>query len=63
MSTERRYFYDPEEVPREVERSVREARSRNERIYYLTFVSDGEPTLDINIGKEISLLKSGWIFL
>jgi wyosine [tRNA(Phe)-imidazoG37] synthetase (radical SAM superfamily) len=27
-------------------------------IDYLTFVPDGEPTLDINLGKEIILLKS-----
>ena len=30
---------------------------RNERIDYLTFVPDGEPTLDLNISKEISSLK------
>jgi wyosine [tRNA(Phe)-imidazoG37] synthetase (radical SAM superfamily) len=30
---------------------------RNERIDYLTFVSDGEPTIDVNVGEEISLLK------
>jgi wyosine [tRNA(Phe)-imidazoG37] synthetase (radical SAM superfamily) len=57
MTVERRYFYDPEDILREVERSVHEAYSRDERIDYLTFVPDGEPTLDINIGKEISLLK------
>jgi len=28
-----------------------------EKIDYLTFVPDGEPTLDINLGKEIDLLK------
>ncbi|MDD4896595.1 MAG: radical SAM protein, partial [Atribacterota bacterium] len=27
-------------------------------IDYLTFVPDGEPTLDINLGKEIKLIKS-----
>ena len=25
---------------------------------YLTFVSNGEPTLDINLGKAIKLLKT-----
>ena len=57
MTVERRYFYDPEDILREVERRVHEVHSRDERIDYLTFVPDGEPTLDINIGKEISLLK------
>jgi len=53
----RQAFYKPKDVLREVERKVHEAYLRNERIDYLTFVPDGEPTLDINIGKEISLLK------
>lgn len=30
---------------------------RKEKIDYLTFVPDGEPTLDINVGEEISLLR------
>ena len=32
-------------------------RQRGESIDYLTFVSDGEPTLDINLGHAIQLLK------
>ncbi len=28
-----------------------------EKVDYLTFVPDGEPTLDVNLGREISLLK------
>jgi wyosine [tRNA(Phe)-imidazoG37] synthetase (radical SAM superfamily) len=28
-----------------------------ESINSLTFLSDGEPTLDINLGREIELLK------
>jgi wyosine [tRNA(Phe)-imidazoG37] synthetase (radical SAM superfamily) len=57
MITERQAFYKPENICREVERKVDEASSRNERVDYLTFVPDGEPTLDINLGKEISILK------
>jgi len=57
MTTERQYFYKPEDIFREVKRKVVESASRDERIDYLTFVPDGEPTLDINLGKEISLLK------
>jgi len=57
MTTERQSFYKPENICREVERKVDEASSRNERVDYLTFVPDGEPTLDINLGKEISILK------
>jgi wyosine [tRNA(Phe)-imidazoG37] synthetase (radical SAM superfamily) len=54
---DRRVFYKPEDILREVERKVNEAFSKNEKIDYLTFVPDGEPTLDINLGEEISLLK------
>lgn len=57
MMVERKAFYKPEEILKEVERKVKEATSRNERIDYLTFVPDGEPTLDINLGEEINLIK------
>lgn len=53
----RRRFYRPEDILIEVERKVRELRLKGERIDYLTFVPDGEPTLDVNIGREISLVK------
>ncbi|MEM1514853.1 MAG: radical SAM protein [Thermoproteota archaeon] len=32
-------------------------RRKGEHVDYLTFVPDGEPTLDVNLGREISLLK------
>jgi len=57
MTTERQAFYKPEDIFVEVKRKVDEASSRNERVDYLTFVPDGEPTLDINLRKEISILK------
>jgi len=58
MRVTREAFYKPEEVLQEVEKKVKEAKERREPIDYLTFVPDGEPTLDINLGKEIELLKS-----
>ncbi len=57
MEIERRPFYEPELIFREVSEKVREARERGEPIDYVTFVPDGEPTLDINLGREIDLLK------
>ncbi len=57
MTTGRQAFYKPEDIIMEVKRKVDEATLRNERIDYLAFVPDGEPTLDINLGKEISILK------
>jgi len=55
---ERTRFYSPEKIYSEAKSQIRKAVDRKERIDYLTFVPDGEPTLDINLGKEIELLKS-----
>ncbi len=54
---ERKLFYKPENIFKKVENKVDEAVSKDERIDYLTFVPDGEPTLDINLGKELAILK------
>ena len=53
----RRSFYKTEDIFEQVKSKVNETIPRNEKIDYLTFVADGEPTLDINLGNEISLLK------
>ena len=57
ISVERRAFYNPEKVFENVRRKVEEAKIRGEKIDYLTFVPDGEPTLDLNLGVEMELLK------
>ena len=57
MQLERSLFYKPEEIQAEVKSKVKNANERVEPIDYLTFVPDGEPTLDINLGKEIELLR------
>ena len=57
MQSNRSVFYKPEDVVRDVEEKVVKAREKNEHIDYLTFVPDGEPTLDLNLGREIDLLK------
>jgi len=58
MEVGRRTFYPPEFIFEEVKKKVEEAKMQNERIDYLTFVPDGEPTLDENLGREIELLKN-----
>jgi wyosine [tRNA(Phe)-imidazoG37] synthetase (radical SAM superfamily) len=58
MQVERMEFYEPEKIFQAVEKKVKEAREKKEAVDYLTFVPDGEPTLDINIGREIDLLKN-----
>ncbi len=57
MQAERRAFYEPENIVRDVEDKVRLVRAAGDAIDYLTFVPDGEPTLDINLGREIELLR------
>jgi wyosine [tRNA(Phe)-imidazoG37] synthetase (radical SAM superfamily) len=57
MRVERCAFYEPEEVLKAVRDKVEQARAVGEAIDYLTFVPDGEPTLDANLGREIELLK------
>lgn len=57
MMIDRQAFYKPQDIFNEARQKVGKAALKNERIDYLTFVPDGEPTLDINIGEEISLLR------
>jgi wyosine [tRNA(Phe)-imidazoG37] synthetase (radical SAM superfamily) len=57
LSNERRAFYRPEDLATEVRDKVSEAKKRRTRIDYVSFVPDGEPTLDINLGRNIELLR------
>ncbi len=58
MQVERSPFYRPSEILRTASDKVWKAEEAGERVDYLTFVPDGEPTLDISIGQEIGLMKS-----
>ncbi len=51
-------FYDPEDLVSEIREKVERARRVKEDIDYITFVPDGEPTLDVKLGQEIELLRS-----
>ena len=57
LMTERQAFYEPEAICAEVKKKAGEALQRGYTVDYLTFVPDGEPTLDLNLGDEISSLK------
>ena len=57
MEVERRPFYRPEEILDEVREKVENSGSMGKAIDFLTFVPDGEPTLDVNLGREIEMLK------
>jgi wyosine [tRNA(Phe)-imidazoG37] synthetase (radical SAM superfamily) len=47
----------PLEILEEVKEKIKKVKTSGGKIDYLTFVPDGEPTLDINLGIEIELLK------
>ena len=52
---ERRPFFSPEQVLEDVRKHLLEIR---EPVDYLAFVPDGEPTLDIQLGKTIECLRA-----
>jgi wyosine [tRNA(Phe)-imidazoG37] synthetase (radical SAM superfamily) len=53
----RQPFYDLKTILTEVEKKIDKVTELGESIDFLTFVSDGEPTLDINLGRAIDLLR------
>jgi wyosine [tRNA(Phe)-imidazoG37] synthetase (radical SAM superfamily) len=55
-SCKREHFYKPEFIYESVLKHLN-TLSENNYPDYLTFVSNGEPTLDINLGRSIELLK------
>ena len=57
MDHERREYYLPETVIEAVRDKVAQVRAAGDTIDYLTFVPDGESTLDIHLGAEIQELK------
>jgi wyosine [tRNA(Phe)-imidazoG37] synthetase (radical SAM superfamily) len=57
MQIRRQYLYDLDEVFEVVRDKVDKTLAAGERIDYLSFVPDGEPTLDINLGREIDRLR------
>lgn len=57
MQVNRHQFYRPEDIFHEAEIKMDQLNRRKEHVDYFSFVPDGEPTLDINLGAEIDLLK------
>lgn len=49
----RKKFFDPHLIFREVKEKIEKVE-----IDYISFVPDGEPTLDVNLGVEIEMLKN-----
>ena len=57
MQIERATFYDPDAVVAEIAQHVAAADKEGEPVDYLTFVPDGEPTLDLNLGRIITAVE------
>ena len=57
LQSNRQTFYDPDELASEVKERVKELKKRDTKIDYLSFVPDGEPTLDSNLGNIIERIK------
>ncbi|MBU2571771.1 MAG: radical SAM protein [Gammaproteobacteria bacterium] len=50
-------FYEPEHLFDEVAKHLEKLERCGETVDYLTFVPDGEPTLDVGLGRAIELLR------
>lgn len=57
LSVDRKEYYTPMMIYTETKNRLFELKSKNEVVDYLSFVPDGEPTLDINLAETIKLLK------
>jgi wyosine [tRNA(Phe)-imidazoG37] synthetase (radical SAM superfamily) len=57
MRIGRQAYYPPQQIYQEVHQKIERVRKGGQSIDFLTFVPDGEPTLDMNLGKEIKLLR------
>ena len=58
IETEPRPFHNPGRIVKDVKLLIEKANKAGESIDYLTFVADGEPSLDIHLGEELELIKS-----
>ncbi|MCM8762742.1 MAG: radical SAM protein, partial [Candidatus Omnitrophica bacterium] len=56
-STERREFYSVKKIVDEVSDILKKLKDKGEKVDFISFVPDGEPTLDINLGEEIEALR------
>ena len=57
MSVARRAFYRPDEILRCVESKLHASAGTDAGVDYVTLVPDGEPTLDINLGRLLDGLR------
>ncbi len=54
---DRQAFYRPDEIVEAVREKITQVEATGDHVDYLSFVPDGEPTLDVNLGRTIELLR------
>lgn len=57
LQVQRQAFYESRDILHAIQDKIIKAKEAREDIDYLAFVPDGEPTLDVNLGQELMLLK------
>ena len=57
FSIDRKRFYGPEKIFEAVSNKVNSSEEKDEKIDHITFVPDGEPTLDLDLGRSIELIS------
>ena len=57
LEYDRSNYIEPLEIEKAVREKLTKSKDSNGRFDYIVFIPDGEPTRDINLGKEIDLLK------
>jgi len=57
MGVEPRAFYKVTKIAEQARMKLERAGEKGEPVDYMTFVPDGEPTLDADLGREIEVLK------
>jgi len=58
LTVHREPHCDPGELLGDVRSTLRKLEERDEKVDYLTFVPDGEPTLDSRLGDQLDLLRT-----
>lgn len=57
LEIHRQAFYSVEEITAAIKKKIEETDQKGQSIDYLSFVPDGEPTLDIHLEQEIKALR------
>jgi len=58
FSSQRTNFYNPETLAKALEERLEQVRGNGETVDYVTFVPDGEPTLDARLGEAHRLVRA-----